>query len=325
MAAITPVFLFSLPRSGSTLTQRVLATHSEIETASEPWVLLPFLFTRRREGVYAAYGHKLAVDAIEDFCAGLPDGEAGYREELREFALRLYARRAGAGKRYFLDKTPRYHVVSGDIIDIFPDARFVFLWRNPLAIIASIIETWGHGRWNLFKYEIDLFDGLDELLRVCAVNRDKVYCVRYEDLVTGSAEIWSGLFRYLNLEFRPDQLDEFSGVDLKGRMGDVTGRQAYRELSAEPIEKWKAVLANPLRKRWCRRYLKRIGAENLELMGYDMTGLLSQLDAIPGSTRGFASDIVAMLLSIPFRWLEPRIFADKLLRLGRQRRMYAHS
>src|SRR5919107_2181016 len=40
----TPLFLLSLPRSGSTLAQRILAAHGGIATTSEPWILLPYLY-----------------------------------------------------------------------------------------------------------------------------------------------------------------------------------------------------------------------------------------------------------------------------------------
>jgi hypothetical protein len=42
----TPLFLLSLPRSGSTLAQRILAAHGGIATTSEPWILLPYLYVR---------------------------------------------------------------------------------------------------------------------------------------------------------------------------------------------------------------------------------------------------------------------------------------
>lgn len=54
---ITPLFLFSLPRSGSTLAQRMLAAHPAVATVTEPWILLPFLYARKEEGVYAEYRH----------------------------------------------------------------------------------------------------------------------------------------------------------------------------------------------------------------------------------------------------------------------------
>src|SRR5690349_14306880 len=104
--APTPVFVFSITRSGSTLVQRVIGSYPGVATTSEPWLLIPLLYTLRRRGVVAEYTHELAVEAIEDFCKQLPHGTEDYRGELRRFVLRLYAAAAGEGTRYFLDKTP---------------------------------------------------------------------------------------------------------------------------------------------------------------------------------------------------------------------------
>jgi len=49
------MFLFSLPCSSSTSTQRLLATHEQIATASESWILLPDPYALRSRGVYADY------------------------------------------------------------------------------------------------------------------------------------------------------------------------------------------------------------------------------------------------------------------------------
>ena len=43
------IFLFSLPRSGSTLVQRVLAVHDALITASEPWLLLSLIASKKSE------------------------------------------------------------------------------------------------------------------------------------------------------------------------------------------------------------------------------------------------------------------------------------
>jgi hypothetical protein len=75
-------------------------------------------------------------------------------------------------------------------------------------------------------------------------------------------------------------------------LGDPTGARRYSTISAEPVEKWRATLANPYRKRWCRGYLRWVGAERLAVMGYDLEELLEQLDAIGTSPRSVASDAV---------------------------------
>ena len=39
---------------------------------------------------------------------------------------------------------------------MFPDAKVIFLWRNPLAVVASIVETWTKGKWNVDRWQGDL-------------------------------------------------------------------------------------------------------------------------------------------------------------------------
>jgi hypothetical protein len=323
MANVNPVFLFSLPRSGSTLTQRVLATHPGIGTASEPWVLLPFLYSMRRQGMYAEYGHGVAAKAIEDFAESLRGGKQAYLQELREFVLRLYARHVTPGTTYFLDKTPRYHLVADEILSLFPESRVVFLWRNPLAVIASMIETWGKGRWNLYLFEIDLYDGVDKLVRAYDAYKDRACSARYEELID-STEPWERMFAYLGLDFDASQLGLFSGVSLKGRMGDPTGQKAYDSLSSEPLDKWKRVLASPARKAWCRRYLHWLGRERLGIMGYDLDRLIEDLDSIPSNYRPILSDIARMLFGVVFRYAEPVVLRDKFTRLLDGKRNYPH-
>lgn len=286
-----PLFLMSLPRSGSTLVQRVLAAHEEISTASEPWILLPQLYAMREEGAYAEYGQVPSSRAIREFADGLPGGREAYLEELRNFALRLYRRASDGRGRYFLDKTPRYHFIAEDLHGLFPNGRFIYLWRNPLAIVASISETWGEGRWTVDRWHADLFDGLVNLTDALEAHADTAYSVRYEDLVSDPANAWPPLFDYLGLNFEPGLLTSFTGVALEARMGDPTGTKRYDALSTQPLEKWKRTLAGPVRKRWCRHYLETMGERRLALMGYDLGELLRSLDETAHGQMHVASDL----------------------------------
>ena len=323
--AVVPVFVFSLPRSGSTLLQRMLATHPAVETASEPWILLPFLYALRRKGIYAEYGHRTSIRAIEDFAAGLPGGERQYLDAVRDLALRLYRERAGAAAQFFVDKTPRYHVIAGDILKMFEDARFIFLWRNPLAIVASMIQGWGHGRWNLYEFEVDLYDGLEALVEAQQAAGDRAISVRFAELVDKSPEARDRVFTFLGLEMADADPERQIQVHLDGRMGDQTGVRQYSRLSQEPRIKWTKTLGSPLRKAWCRRYLRWIGRERLRAMGYELDELLQELAAIPSSWRTLPSDALRMVAGRFIRLLEPWIFRDKLEHFRHGVRLRTHS
>jgi hypothetical protein len=288
-----PIFLLSLPRSGSTLVQRVLASTPEIATAPEPWFLLPQVYALRERGIEAEYVQVSSARAIHGFADRLPNGLADYHAEVRALALRLYDLAAEDGdSRFFLDKTPRYHLIVDDLFELFPDARFVFLWRNPLAVAASIVETWARGHWAVQRWHVDLFDGVANLTDGFRAHEGAALAVRFEDLVGDPSTAWPRLFAHLDLPFDPAVLSAFSELDLSGRMGDPTGVDRYDELSTEPLEKWKATLRSPIRKGWARGYLRWIGPERLALMGFDLEDLLRELEDVPSRARGSVSDLV---------------------------------
>ncbi|HEX5192365.1 MAG TPA: sulfotransferase [Solirubrobacteraceae bacterium] len=288
---IEPIFIFYVSRSGSTLLQRVLAAHPGVTTVSEPWILLPLIYSRRQRGVIADYGHPQLVSAVADFVEQLPNGAQEYDEAIRRFVLDLYRRAAGPDARYFVDKSGQSHVAA-DVMRIFPDAKFVFIWRSPLGIIGSMMDTWSAGGWCPTMYHGDLFDCLPRMVETYAANQDRAHAVNFETLVSGDERSWRELIRYVGIDFEPHALREFSSVRLEGRMGDQTGVTQYSSLSTEPIDKWRRNIVNPVRLEWCRRYLRFLGEERLSVMGYSLPELLAELDEQPFSTDRLPSDIV---------------------------------
>lgn len=291
-ASVQPIFLLSMPRSGSTLAQRVLAAHPEVSTTAEPWLLLPHSYALRRHGIATEYTQQVAARAIREFAEGLPGGEQDYWNALREFALELYGKASTPGARYFLDKTPRYHFIMPELLRMFPEAKLIFLWRDPLAVVASICETWTRGRWTVDRWKGDL-DGIVDLVDAFEeLGIEQARAVNFEALVTDPAGTWPGLFEWLGLEFDAEILTSFAGVELRGSMGDPTGIKAYQQLSTEPLDKWKRQLGSPWRKRWCHAWLERIGAERLAVMGYELDELRANLDSLPSRPRLLISDAV---------------------------------
>lgn len=301
-----------------------MSTHPEIHSTPEPWLLLPHFYTLKYRGAYAEYDHVAAASAVEEFYGKLPGGREEYVTRLREMALKLYGGVSPEGTRYFLDKTPRYHLIVDEILEAFPDAKFIFLWRNPLAVAASMIETWAGGRWNLYRHKVDLFDGLENLTAAFGANSERVCAVRYEDLVADPETAWRRVFDYLELSFDGSLLETFGNVELKGRKGDPSRTRSYDRVVREPLERWRKTLDNPFRKAWCRRYLRWMGSERAALMGYDLDTLLEDLDSVESSRRGTGSDLGLVGYGTLYNLLEPAILRRKLRMLPEWRRLHAH-
>lgn len=293
--SVRPLFLLSLPRTGSTVVQRVLAAHPGIATASEPWFLLPLVYARRDSGVRAEYCHMVAAPAIQDFAEARPGGSAAFDERLRAFAQGVYEDASQNGATYFLDKTPHYHFIADDLFRLFPDAKFLFLWRNPLAVLASFLETFRLNRFEPYIFRTEFTRGQVSLARAFDEHRERAHAVRFEDLVADEAERhWRDVFEYLELEWDPAVLEGFADVDLRGRFGDPTGSVAYARLSSEPLGKWHASFRGAVRQRWALRLLDRI-APSLEIMGYDLGALKQELAAAgPAPAAALARDTLML-------------------------------
>lgn len=290
-----PIFIFSLPRSGSTLLQRILATSSQISTVSEPWLLLPFIYTLKPDGIKSEYGHSLSVQAIQDFYKQFPNGRQDYLDELREFVLKLYKINSRPDSTYFLDKTPRYHLIIDEIIEIFPEGKFIFLWRNPLAVVASHVNTWCKGKWKPRVWHLDLHDGANNLLNAYSKHSSVAYELQYEKLIQSPSLEIERVCEYLMIDYSDDMLGSFRDIRLKGKWGDQTGVIKYNSLSNNSLHEWQKTYNNPIRRYWAIKYLSWLGEKKLKTMGYNYCDLVEQVSSENNiNLNGMFSDLIRL-------------------------------
>ncbi|MFZ5620711.1 MAG: sulfotransferase [Pseudomonadota bacterium] len=275
------IFLISLPRSGSTLLQRILSGHPDIATLAEPWLMLHPLYALKRQGINTEYDANLARTALEDFLSQLDGGETAYVEGIRRFAGDLYARAlARQDKRLFLDKTPRYYRIIPELRQVFPRAKFIILLRNPLAALASTLRTWfkdDPGLLNGTTNHRDLLDGPVLLRAALEMLGDDAIVVRYEELVAEPERVVAGLCAGLGLAFHPVMLDYGRRPAPPGRFGDQVGVPRHSRATAEHRDKWVSYLHDPARRFWALDYLDQLGDATPAALGYDINELRKTL------------------------------------------------
>ena len=319
---ITPIFIFSLPRSGSTLLQRALASHPKIATTAEPWLLIPQIGIFASDGIFTWANHSFTRTAIEDFCRALPGGLCAYNRHLRKFILNLYREVSPETATHFVDKTPRYHMISKEILSLFgEEAHYIFLWRHPLSIVASIVESWHHGRWNLSSFEIDLFGGLENLVSTYAKNQNRAYSVNYEAIVQFNHNEWGKVFSAINLDMPDNFMKNYTTTKINGIMGDCNAKKQPL-INKNSISKWLLTFNNPLRKRWARKYIDWIGSERLQIMGYDKDEIISDLESIPNSNKKIISDLAYCTAEQTAKWFELRLIFSRMRKVKRGKRHY---
>jgi hypothetical protein len=269
------IFVISQPRAGSTLLQRILGGHALVETSAEPWLMLHPIYALKESGHEAEYDRHLAHSALLDFLEHYAEGETTYLHALRALAWTLYGTALSrSGKQLFLDKTPRYYFIIPELYRLFPRARFIFLVRNPLAVLHSVLATWVRGDWPLLAdYRHDLLTAPQRLLDgVRLLGRDAIL-VRYEDLVSNPSSCVSQLCERLGLAFSSELLSYGERPAPRGRMGDALEVGRQRGPVSTSLDTWVKLAASEQTRHFAWSYLQALGADFIEQLGYSFDTL----------------------------------------------------
>ncbi|GAC1331595.1 MAG: hypothetical protein NVSMB15_06110 [Steroidobacteraceae bacterium] len=196
-----PIFILGLPRSGTTLVDRILDSHSEIFAAGELNHFALSIVDAVRGASGAAQLHRrelIARSARLDFAALGRD----YLER---------ARYAAAPGRRFTDKMPLNYLYCGLIRRALPNAKIVHLTRQPMAACYAMYKT-------LFKDGYPFSYDLEETGRYYIAYRrlmdhwqatmpGTIHTVSYEALVADQVSETRKLLEYCDLEWQDTCID----------------------------------------------------------------------------------------------------------------------
>lgn len=197
-----PVFVIGFPRSGTTLVERILASHSAVRAGGEltfagEW---PQLLDRLLPGA-AKFPENLAQACTADW------HHVAYL--LRDYYLARAEARGlcGPDKRFFTDKMPFNGMWLPLVRMAFPQAKIVRLLRHPLDVCVSMLShQLTHGfncgyRIETIVHQLGamsrLMEHYDRELQPGGLT------VRYEDLVCRPEEEIRRVLDYLELPFEP--------------------------------------------------------------------------------------------------------------------------
>lgn len=218
--AVKRVFIVGCPRSGSTWTTFLLAQHPSVATFQHA-KLFDYLVQMRRWYRLKA-GYSFIVDPIRDG-GGEPGGDGKDKnlrlaeilpEEdlyplLRPVAAGILDRVASVrpGVSVVVDKTPENGHLADFILEIFPDAYFLHIVRDPRAVYCShrsASTSWA--RWEFPTQPVDgarfWREGVEAAMRIEGMT-ERYLQVRYEDLREKGASELERICAWLGLEVEP--------------------------------------------------------------------------------------------------------------------------
>ena len=197
-ASPDPIFIVGLPRSGSTLIEQILSSHSQVEGTME----LPDI---------ASMARRLGGERKPGDAPAYPDLLAGLSPEQRQSLGQEYLERTRIqrklGRPLFIDKMPNNFAHLGLIQLILPRAKVIDARRHPLACSLSGFKQ-HFARGQGFTYDLaDLgryyADYVELMAHFDTALPGRIHRVIYEQMVADPEAEVRRLLAYCGLEFEP--------------------------------------------------------------------------------------------------------------------------
>jgi tetratricopeptide (TPR) repeat protein len=234
-AAPDPIFIVGLPRSGSTLIEQILASHSQVEGTME-LAEIPRLVSqlngREVNGGEPRYPRVLGALSAEQLEAFGKD----YLARTRVFR----GGRPGAARPFFIDKMPNNFRHIGLIHLILPNARIIDARREPMACcFSNFKQLFASGQE--FAYSLEdigrYYRSYVELMAHWdAVLPGKILRVQHEDIVDDLEGNVRRLLEFCGLQFEPACL-EFYKTERSVRT--ASSEQVRRPIFKEGLDQWR--------------------------------------------------------------------------------------
>jgi len=225
----TPIFIVGLTRSGSTLLEQILASHSAIEGTMELYSL-PRVVRRlevmngKSDKTYPENLDMLSSDELANVGVSYLKETAIYR----------------TGKPYFVDKMPANFHNVGLIHKILPHAIIIDARRHPLSTgFSNYKQHFARGydfSYNLnhighyYNRYVALMDYWDEVLP------NKVLCMQYEEMVQDTENQVKRLLSHCGLPFEKQCLEFYKN---KRAVRTASSEQVRQPINTRGMQQWK--------------------------------------------------------------------------------------
>jgi tetratricopeptide (TPR) repeat protein len=229
--AVDPIFIVGLPRSGSTLVEQILASHSQVEGTME----LPDITAMARALTWDA--NQTEPGRYPDvLCKLAPERWRSLGEEYLE-RTRIHRK---SGAPFFIDKMPNNFAHVGLIHLALPNAKIIDVRRHPLACCFSgFKQHFAMGQH--FSYSLEDIgryyrDYVELMAHFDAVLPRRVHRVFYETLVDDTESEVRRLLEYCGLTFEESCLRFYEN---SRAVRTASSEQVRRPIYRDGIEQWR--------------------------------------------------------------------------------------
>lgn len=229
--ATDPIFIVGLPRSGSTLIEQILSSHSQVEGTME----LPEIITLTRE-----LRQQSASPQSTTYHDILAQQDAAQLRQMGERYLERTRVHRKLGKPFFIDKMPNNFAHVALIHLALPNARIIDARRHPLACCLSGFKQ-HFARGQNFSYSLDEIgryyrDYVELMAHFDAALPGRIHRVLHESIVEDTEAEVRKLLDYCGLDFEPGCLRFFENAR---PVRTASSEQVRQPIYRDGLEQWR--------------------------------------------------------------------------------------
>ncbi len=226
-----PIFIVGMPRSGSTLLEQILSSHSQVEGTTE----LPDMITMAQELREEADSEDIAV-----YAGVLASKSPAELRELGEQYIERTRIHRKTDRPFFIDKMPNNFLHVGMIHLLLPNAKIIDARRHPLGCCFSNFKQY-YARGQGFSYNLGdmgrfYYDYVDLMAHFDTVLPGRIHRVFYEDTVADTEAVVRALLDYCGLEFEAGCLRFFENVR---PVRTASSEQVRQPIYSAGVEQWR--------------------------------------------------------------------------------------
>jgi tetratricopeptide (TPR) repeat protein len=224
-----PIFVVGLPRSGSTLVEQILTSHSMVDATQE----LAEIVSIARE---LSHSNQPGQGQYPQSIVNLSENQ------IQELAQRYldYAQTFRQQAPYFVDKAPGNFHHIGLIKTLFPNAKVIDIRRNPMASGWSLYRCFfadsfrfSYDLATIGKYYNEYIELMDHWHTVLP---GQILTIHYEELINDLSVTVDRLLTYCGLEFEEACLNFHLN---KRAVATPSSEQVRQPLYADALDHWK--------------------------------------------------------------------------------------
>ncbi len=225
-----PVFLLGFPRSGTTLLDQMLASHSKITTLEE------------KETLYDIYSeYPITKNNLQRLATMSPQQLEKYRTDYWQ-KVAQYSDFEGGG--ILVDKLPLNSIMLIYIYRLFPNAKIIFAVRDPRDVVISCLQQRFSMNQAMFQFldletTVNYYRNVMALIQTCRQKFQlSIQLQKYEELILDFRSSLESLFDFIGVDWE-DNVKNYRQKAQRKIINTPSNKQVVKPLYTSSISKWK--------------------------------------------------------------------------------------